>query len=392
MIWSKPGHELDQYVESLKRYFDGKMNFYIFGAGRYGRELLPVFKTYNCIEAIIDNDTNKIGKKIDGVNIISLNRYLQNKNGKIVIAASKKNTDIIMEQLRQNGLELEKDFWIYDEFVNYIFPIISTYFLNKSYMALAQISLTERCTLKCKKCAHACFATDNAWKDLTLQQAYKSAEAFFSKIDFVKEFVLIGGEPLLYKELEKVIQYIGDKYRKQIGIYSITTNGTIIPDESTLAVCKKYGVFFRISNYSQQIPGLGERYEKLVGILKQYNIEYYLGKPEFEWMDYGFEYINRSDSEAYMIKIFDICKTPCREVRESKLYYCVMARSVSDNLGYNVGSDDYLDLEELEAENYKKVLLEFNLGYSKKGYLDMCRHCRGADAKNYPIPAAEQVK
>lgn len=44
-----------------------------------------------------------------------------------------------------------------------------------------------------------------------------------------------------------------------------------------------------------------------------------------------------------------------------------MARSVSDNLHFNEGQDDYLDLEQLNDDNYKKILLEFNLGYSEKG-------------------------
>jgi hypothetical protein len=46
----------------------------------------------------------------------------------------------------------------------------------------------------------------------------------------------------------------------------------------------------------------------------------------------------------------------------------------------------------LTGKDNKKELLEFTLGYSEKGYLDMCRHCNGAKAKNYPIVAAEQVK
>ena len=57
----------------------------------------------------------------------------------------------------------------------------------------------------------------------------------------------------------------------------------------------------------------------------------------------------------------------------------------------DIGKDDYLDIEELKADA-KKVLLEFQMGYSEKGYLDMCNYCNGADAVNYPIPVAEQLK
>lgn len=87
---------------------------------------------------------------------------------------------------------------------------------------------------------------------------------FFSKVDYINEFVLIGGEPLLYKGLSKAIVYIGNKYRSQIGIFSITTNGTIAPDEETLKVCQKYQVLYRISNYAKALPRLHQSHMKLI--------------------------------------------------------------------------------------------------------------------------------
>ena len=66
-----------------------------------------------------------------------------------------------------------------------------------------------------------------------------------------------------------------------------------------------------------------------------------------------------------------------------------MARSVSENLGLNVGEQDYLDLEKVKS---RTELLEFQMGYSDKGYLDMCRFCRGAEAEDYLIPAAVQER
>lgn len=258
-------------------------------------------------------------------------------------------------------------------------------------MSLAQITLTERCSLKCKKCAHACYNVGNQTQDSDLSEVYKSADMFFSKVDYINEFVLIGGEPLLYKGLSKAIVYIGNKYRSQIGIFSITTNGTIAPDEETLKVCQKYQVLYRISNYAKALPRLHQSHMKLIKKLQEYGIEYKLYDEDGYWIDYGFDYLNKDMDEEELTQTFDRCLTPCREVRGNKLYFCVMARSVSDNLHFNEGQDDYLDLELLKSDNYKKVLLEFNLGYSEKGYLDMCHRCHGIDAVNYPIPIAEQL-
>lgn len=392
MKWKNKGFEFEECAQYLLATFGELKRCYIFGAGLLGKEIFSFLQLYECKVVFIDNDNNKQKSGIEKSKVISLEEYLKVRDGKIIVAASAKNTPVIIRQLEQCLLKHGLDFWLYDEFINYVFPIISTYYYDKSYVSLAQITLTERCTLKCKKCAHGCFAVDSNNKDLTIEQVCKSADSFFSKIDFIREFVLIGGEPLLYKELAQAIFYIGKRYRKQIGIYSITTNGTIIPNEEVLKACKKYNVLFRISNYSQQVSRLKDSYNRLVDILEAHQISFILGNEEREWVDYGFDYVNRNATAEELIKVFDECRTSCREIRENKFYYCVMARSVSDNLKFNIGQDDYLDLDKLVGENYKKELLEFTLGYSEKGYLDMCSHCNGAEAKLYPIPAAVQVR
>ena len=386
------GHELDQKVADLLAQ-NPQRKYYIFGAGLLGKELMPVLQAYGCLAAFIDNSIEKQREGVGKIPVISLETYLNLKDGQIVIAASPQNTIVIREQLKSFSLKHERDFFLYDEFVNQIFPIISVYGFGKSYVSLVQITLTERCTLKCKKCAHGCFAVDNSRsEDMSLSQAYKSADSFFAKVDFIKEFVLIGGEPFLYKDFAKVIEYIGERYRGQIGIYAITTNGTIVPEEDVLRACRKYGVLVRISNYIRQIPRLKSFIERLIDTLEENKVSFVLGDEESEWMDYGFECVDHGTDEEYLIKVFDACRTPCREVRENRFYYCVMARSVSDNLKFYVGQKDYLDLDGLTGKEYKKELLEFTLGYSDKGYLDMCRHCNGAEARNCPIPPAEQAK
>lgn len=319
-------------------------------------------------------------------------QYLITRDGMIVVAECEKNSESVIKQMEIRGLRQGVDFWMYQEFITYILPIVMAYIYDKLYISLAQISLTERCTLKCRKCAHGCYAVDNKKsKDLTLEQVYKSFDIFFKKVDFVKKFVVLGGEPFLYKNLDQVVYYLGVNYRSQIGICSIVTNGTIIPNDKILGICKKFNISIQISNYTYQIPRLKRNIHLLISELKKKNVLYSFREKEKMWSDYGFDYVNRNADTEELIRVFDACKTPCREIRENRLYYCIMARSVSDNLGYRIGTEDYLDLNSLEGEGYKKEILEFTLGYSEKGYLDMCNRCHGAERGNWPIPAAEQI-
>ena len=390
MKWTNKGHEIEKADISFSNGFHKKV--YIFGAGKIGRTTGLTLTALGLLGGYIDNDRERQGTVFLDRLVISLEEYLRFEDEPaIVVACAEKHALEIEKQLKQKRLIRGKDYFFCEEFHNKILPIISTLYLDKVYIRLAQITLTERCSLKCKKCAHACYNVDGSAEDMDLLAVYNSADNFFSKVDLVNEFVLIGGEPLLYKHLLQAIEYIGKKYRNQMGVYCITTNGTIVPNEEVLRACQKYQVLFRISNYSKAIPRLKKSQQKLIAALEKYQIEYKLAIEDGNWIDYGFEYLNKEMDEKKLIETFDKCLTPCREVRENKLYFCVMARSVSDNLHLEEGQGDYLDLDKLHGENYKRELMEFNLGYSEKGYLDMCHRCHGMDAINYPIPVAEQL-
>lgn len=394
MKWKNKGHEFDQAADNYLKNIEKLKRIYVFGAGLIGTNIMLTMQEYGMFAGFIDNDIQKQQDGYKGCRVYSVEEYMKVKSGFIVVAVSEKNGPYIIEQLEALGLLRNEDFVLHTEFCNLMFPIISLYWFGKLYVNVAQICLTERCSLKCKKCAHGCFAIDNSTaNDLTLDQVYKSADSFFDKVDFVQEFVLIGGEPLLYTKISEAIAYIGERYRKKIGNFSITTNGTILPDENMIKMCKTHNVSFSISNYSVSLPRLRSSYKKLTDLLEEQAISYYLEKEEGQWRDYGFDYVNRNASENELMTVFDTCRTSCREIRENRFYFCVMARSVADNMNFNVGSEDYIDLDNLRGGGIeaKKELLEFNLGYSSKGYLDMCNYCHGADADKYPIPMAEQT-
>lgn len=372
----------------MNRFFDF-YNFYIWGAGVEGKELQAILSLYGWFAGFIDNDVKKQKTGWNGEKVYSFEEYLQGSDHEtIVIAAKKDNIKVISDQLSNKGFKAGEDFYTSELFLRDVFPILVFDKIGEIVIPLIQISLTERCTLKCRKCAHACFNVPSDAHDMSIEDVKNSADSFFSRADKAGEFVLIGGEPFLYKELSDAISYIGSRYRNRMGIFTITTNGTIIPKDEILDLCRNHKVLVRISNYSRAVPRLKNKYKKLCEKLDWFHVEYVLGDEEHDWIDYGFGEFDRGKNSD-LRGVFMNCRTTCREIRKNRLYYCVMARSVSDNLGFQVGQDDYLDLDMLES---KEQLLEFQMGKLKKGYLDMCRYCRGKDAENHVIPAAEQVK
>jgi hypothetical protein len=389
-------YEIEKIIEEknadvLKKYFEKRI--YIFGAGILGESLAFTLKHYNCFGAYIDNDINKQRYGVNGLPVISLNKYLEKGNDDfIVIACSEKNRKVIENQLSRYGVKKECFHYI-DDFTDDVLPYLAYGKYNEIFVRLAQISLTERCTLRCEKCAHSCYNTNSSSVDLTLEEAKESADYFFTNVDYVDEFVLIGGEPFLYRQIKDIIQYIGSRYRHLISNYSITTNGTIIPDKDVLRACKDNDVIIHISDYSVNIPRLKKRYEELRGVLAENGVRYSFYPSDGVWTDYGIGRINRKATEQELKKIFEGCHTPCREIRKNKYYYCVMARCATDNLNLDIGKDDYLDLSALQKDEMRRMkLLAFQCGLLPKGYLEMCNHCYGSERINHLIPVAIQKR
>jgi hypothetical protein len=386
MKWRNKGHEFDAIAEPIVKKWNASNDIYIFGAGMIGHKYKDFLEKFGVFSGFIDNNSQKCSEEA-----LSLNDFLsQKENGWIVLCASDSNIEAIRQQLSDMKLDDSKYFvYCYREFFKDIFPLLSVYCLGKVYDNLCQISLTERCTLHCAKCAHGCWNVPRDAEDLNLDYVLETADRYFKAFDHCIEFVLIGGEPLLYRDLSKAIEYIGKKYRDKMTVFSITTNGTLLPGEELLNVCKKYKVHIHISNYTKTLPQLKNRYEELVNLLTNNGIEHELSNEDDTWVDYGFDTLVRGDDED-LEKVFDACKTPCREVRGDKYYFCVQARSVNDNMKFGVGEDDYFDLSIVDGSNGKKILFEFCNGFSDKGYLDMCRYCYGKGALDRIIPRAEQ--
>lgn len=393
MKWTNKGHELDKRYNYLRDTFSLTKQVYCFGAGDTAKDIYPSLKKFLNVAAFIDNDPKKYEELFLGKKVISFEQYMSNHNDSyIILTTSDLYQDEIEDELKSFGLKENVDYMKADTFYSDVLPILLYYENGIIFNYLCQISLTERCSLKCKHCAHACNLVPMSREDLTLEQAKSSADSFFSIVDYAQEFVLIGGEPLLYRHLPEIIMYIGDKYREKINVFSITTNGSIIPSDEVLELCQKYKVMFRISNYSLSVPRLVDKYNVLEKKLCEYNIRFIIGSSEGTWMDYGFEYVDRHNDEKELIRVFDECRTPCREIRENRYYYCVMARAVAENKFHcKLGKDDFFDMKSSSIEKTKKEFFEYNQGFSDKGYLDTCNHCNGKECYKHPIPMAEQM-
>ena len=392
MKWKNKGHEFDLKYEIYEKQMGSHGNrIAILGAGSRGKRLLHILS--NCFDNIlfIDNDCKKQGTNVEGIPIVSISQYCKG-DGLIIISPEDEEVQRKMiSQLNDEGFGTD-DYYLGTDFLNRIYPIMLLYRKNKVYIPVVELSLTERCTLKCKKCAHGCQFVPMDHEDMSFETAKNSVDHLFSFADYVGNFYLIGGETFLYKQLRDIICYVSNNYRNQIENIMISTNGTIIPSNDILESIKEHDVIVNVSNYTLINPSLCEKHDKFINILNENGCRCNAFEEEREWTDYGFDFVNRSGDEKELLRVFDLCPTLCREIRDNKFYYCIQARAVSENMRFDV-EDEYLDLSKMIVnDKSKRVFFEYANGYSERGFLGMCNYCNGAENNKYIIPAGEQMR
>lgn len=86
---------------------DNNKSIVIFGAGIIANRAIAYFGEQR-IKCIIDNSKDKVGKKLQGIDIVSLDEYVNDmrytKDSQIVIAVGSNYVSAIAEQLKDNGI------------------------------------------------------------------------------------------------------------------------------------------------------------------------------------------------------------------------------------------------------------------------------------------------
>ena len=121
----------------------------MFGYGRQGKKMYETLKRDFHICAIVENDEQKRGRKVDDITICSFKEAREQVgNCKIIVTVSEHYYVDIKKQLEEAGLTENVDFVMYHQFIaEWYFK-----FRQKIYVTKTDLSLTSYCNLNCKHC------------------------------------------------------------------------------------------------------------------------------------------------------------------------------------------------------------------------------------------------
>lgn len=308
------------------------------------------------------------------IEIIKFEEYLSDKkiNKNKIIIASDYNYKFYKQFLESKGLEEDKNFCNYKK----IAAIWPYKLQNLTHLWRTDVLLTEKCTLNCTFCNMYMPHYDKQ-KHRDLEEIKLDIDVYFKKVDYVSVFHLIGGEPLLYPYAAQVIDYVSINYRKKIGYFFLTTNGTITPKDAVLNSIKNNNLIIHISDYTDHI-NYGRKFNQTKANFDKYGIKY-LVRNDTSWTDFGDPKIEKFKDLQETIDHFDSCSAPFRGLNKLKYYYCHLNTSAVLSKMHSDDENNFIDLN--SSKFNPEELLKLDLGFPKLGYVTFCKFCYGCNTK-----------
>lgn len=383
MKWTNVGHEYDDVYKRIEE----KKKFYLFGAGDYGNQFFNIIKDEIEILGYIDNNPTKQETGFNGLKVYGLDDISVTDDIGIILSMSQIARIEPISQLEEAGYKANFDFFVIEEFLS----VYYLYKYNKVYFSSISFLPSTICNLNCRHCLNFNPFAKEFYKR-ELDDLKRDVDTFFSCVDRIMLFHVSGGEPLLYNYTADIIEYISENYGDKIDTLRTVTNGTVIPKDEVLERIGKCNVQFTIDDYREAVPKFKDNLDILRKKFDEYGIEYYINKVD-AWIDLAPEKTDYSDySEEKLIFHRDTCMQSWEELRGGKLYSCnYAAYACVAGLSGDEFEEETFDLK-VDGHN-KKALIEFRLGYTKKGYTNFCRRCRGFKlTNNIDVEPAVQVE
>lgn len=237
-----------------------------------------------------------------------------------------------------------------------------------------QFAITTRCTLRCRDCSVMMprfSAGGEPHCEMSFARFRQNLDSLLAAVDQVRSLLILGGEPLLNRELADMVDYAASQ--DKVGLVDVVTNCTIVPSQGLLEAIAphRHKVFLGLSNYTRNADAAKiVRRDEIMALLKKHDIKHSLDTGTGNWFRYSLEECPMDD-EA-LKAVFAGCQWHhCLYVLGDELAVC--GRSiVGEKLGaFSLAEADKIRLGAQDAAGLREKLLAF----FAKDTLDACRYC-----------------
>jgi len=308
------------------------------------------------------------------VDIYSLNR--RNIHYKGAMTEINFRTKLRMDLLRLGVKDNIKEYFDNE------FDARAAQFLSSDYIIVPQVIfiLSNKCTLKCEHCSMLMPEFKTPW-EMPVEEAIKYIDNFLRGTDEVIIFNLIGGEPLIYKDLPMIIDHLQkcDKVKR----ITLATNCTIIPQGKMLESLKFEKVEVILSDYGNIV-----KMATLVELFERHKIDFRV-HTDLPWLEFGDIRYREKDKET-LKREFHRCfvASDCKAIFKEKYFVCERAARMHMLGNVYDATLDYvtLDLTTSDGEIRKAVQTLLSIDTA-----DACNYCDAGKNDAKTIPAGKQI-
>ncbi len=385
------------YADLVNKAYKENKEIYIFGAGKVGHIIVeyfiinyPDFK----LKGVLTTNIEKNPFYIQNIDVMDIKDIKDKDKVIVLVGLMEENQKGIRELLRGQGFEevvlinndtiqsfeeenskLRSSNYRYNYFNRYVRPYMNTLneiesYNGKSYdeikriyhekkidlyneekldIARLVVILGTKCSLKCRDCNNL-MPLFKPQKDLNPDKIILSLERILDITTSLLKCELIGGEPFVSNNLEKVLPFVLKE--DKISVVEITTNAKQIPDKQLLDLLKHKKVIIRISNYGNVVDQ-----SEFIEFCIDNNLNHEVLCCE-HWISPG-DVNKRNKSIKELKEEYYRCSTGylCKTLYEDKIFSCARSASL-----YNLGlmeEIEYIEVNEgLDEKKVKNFIIQ----------------------------------
>lgn len=228
-----------------------------------------------------------------------------------------------------------------------------------------EVELAGNCNLNCWGCNHFSPLIKDDY--LSLEEFRNDCERLGILFNHsIKRMKLLGGEPLLNKNIEQMIFVARQNFRK--GEIQIVTNGVLLKSmpESFWKACRKNNIIINVTKYPISI-----NYDEIIEISNKHHVKIYI--PNNEGSKVQYKYAVDIEGKQDTMYAYTQCGQHCHTLKHGKMYCCTFAPHMSRYKNtfkiesMEISENDGIDIYKASSE---QEILEF-LSHP----IPACRYC-----------------
>ncbi|EGL54721.1 radical SAM domain protein [Methylophaga aminisulfidivorans MP] len=236
--------------------------------------------------------------------------------------------------------------------------------------SLATFVINQKCTLSCSHCGQYINHYSKEERiNFSLDKVKSDIDNIFESIDGIGYVSIIGGEPFVHPELDKIIEHVLTK--TNFGVIGITTNGICDIEDSLLEKLNNGKTRIIFSDYTAALnENQIKLFKKNVNKVASSGISFTVGQPIWA-TPASLRKLNLSESEKIHKKANCNSRVTCKTIQNGVYYPCSTTAAMGSHQLANF-QNDWVELGSASsAEELRKKILQVD----EQPFYESCDHC-----------------